>query len=203
MATAKKSSAKKIVMVDVNKITSAKSPNKRKEKNSFDMYAGDASNIKGDKIVFTIDVEDKGQDVNYFVIEYYPDYVLGYVTSAGPYHNGLYKGKCVLSGKPKKNGYLLFSDAPGKDVTRLKYKITQIQEWPLQLYKLSIPKDEDRYDYYDSVIVAAYSEKDAKTIPPQVHDTDFLAEPGLKVQLIGTPEEGAVRGVVMASFNAA
>lgn len=167
------------------------------EKNSFDMYAN-LSNIKGDKIVLTIDVQDNGQDVTWFVIEFYPDYKLGYVLSSGSYQKNIWRGKCVLSGKPKRGQKLLLSEAPGKAVIQLKHKITEIQEWPLHLYMLTAPAENLQYGDIEAVVTAAYSRKDALTIEPQ-YGEEFLQHDNLAVRYIGEPVDGTVRGIVIVS----
>lgn len=67
------------------------------------------------------------------------------------------------------------------------------------------------YDTYDSCIVAAESEEDAKTIRAdgekitnkyKSYDTWASSADKVKAQLIGTATLEVVRGVVLASFNA-
>lgn len=188
--------------------TTKKSLLKTAVDSKYDMYAGQYSKIKGEKIVLTIDVEDKGQDVTYFVVEFYLDYALGYVLNSGNYQNKVWRGQCILSGKPKKGAYLLFSEAPGKEVRRFKYKITNIQEWPLQLYHLHTLNYD--YDDYSDAVVAAYSEQDAKTISYGMYPIDegdsthrFLTDKDLKIDLLSdTLAETVKRGKVCASFHA-
>lgn len=68
------------------------------------------------------------------------------------------------------------------------------------------------YDTYDSIIVMAESEEDAKTIGPN-NDVfppvkkDFYSAwadtiDGITCEEIGIAKEGETRGVVLASFNA-
>lgn len=79
----------------------------------------------------------------------------------------------------------------------------------MKLYVLS-QNVNNRYDTYDSILVAAESPEDAKTIDPYdkpfedkgeytswVHSMDDI-----KVVEIGIANDGAVRGVIMTSFNA-
>ena len=68
------------------------------------------------------------------------------------------------------------------------------------------------YDTYDSVIVCADSEEDAKTIHPNGYEFNKHLYPNsnpwcneiesVKVEYIGEAKEGLPRGVVLASFNA-
>lgn len=80
---------------------------------------------------------------------------------------------------------------------------------PLKLWLLS-QTENDGYDTYDSAIVAAADEADARTIHPggddawnrDYHYTGWARYPtGVNVQLIGTAEPDVVRGVILASFN--
>ena len=63
------------------------------------------------------------------------------------------------------------------------------------------------YDTYDSCVVIAENEEDAKTIHPSFFGNwDFSSwckKPSqVKAKFIGTAKEGSKRGVVCASFNA-
>lgn len=60
-----------------------------------------------------------------------------------------------------------------------------------------------RYDTYDSAIVAATDEETAKGIHPGSGCTWTWCEPHqVKVKLIGSAAPGVDAGVVLASFNA-
>lgn len=79
----------------------------------------------------------------------------------------------------------------------------------LNLYLLSQTVN-NGYDTYDSCVVAAPSEEEARTIRPSSHSewgderahswARFPEE--VKVTLIGLAEENVPEGVVLASFNA-
>jgi hypothetical protein len=62
------------------------------------------------------------------------------------------------------------------------------------------------YDTFDSAIVVAKTEEDAKTIHPA--DSEFSSTrtwchvDEVKVEYIGTATKGTKRGVILASFNA-
>ena len=82
----------------------------------------------------------------------------------------------------------------------------------MNLYRISQEKNND-YDTYDSAVVCAESEDDARRIHPCDYKTDWdgsaqgkyddwAAADDVKVELIGTAIEGLPRGVVCASFNA-
>lgn len=79
----------------------------------------------------------------------------------------------------------------------------------MKLYLLS-QDDNNNYDTYDSIVVCAENEDDAKTITP--HGTPFKeneaytswarSAPSISCKEIGTANEGEERGVILASFNA-
>ena len=80
----------------------------------------------------------------------------------------------------------------------------------MNLYRLS-QTDNCDYDTYDSCVVAAKSEEDAKSIHPSGHDNisddyrsyDWVDKPSLiTCELIGAAVKGTKRGVICASFNA-
>lgn len=81
----------------------------------------------------------------------------------------------------------------------------------MNLYYLTQDSNND-YDTYDSVIVAAKSEDEARVIHPAGEplphwnpweQSSWVPSPDLvKVYLIGTAIEGTEQGVVLASFNA-
>lgn len=77
----------------------------------------------------------------------------------------------------------------------------------MKIYKLSQSINTD-YDTFDSIIVIAHDEKDAKTIAPSgqtLSKNDYVVwcEPQhITVELIGFANLYQSRGVVCASFNA-
>lgn len=85
----------------------------------------------------------------------------------------------------------------------------------MNLYLLSQDKNND-YDTYDSAVVAAESEDDARKIHPSEYRqdwdgsenyggypvNDWTASANVAVKLIGVAAEGIERGVVCSSFNA-
>ena len=73
--------------------------------------------------------------------------------------------------------------------------------------------DDFNYDTYDSVIVAAETEDEARFIHPMNHIDDFKDWGGvdddtwadakdIEVEYIGEAKEGTVKGVILASYNA-
>ena len=64
------------------------------------------------------------------------------------------------------------------------------------------------YETYDSCVVAAYDEEDARTITPDYASWDRMCSSWarhpheVEVQLLGTVTKGIERGVVHESFNA-
>ena len=79
----------------------------------------------------------------------------------------------------------------------------------LYLYHLTQTENK-RYDTFDSCIVCAYSEIDAKTIDPCGGEFKegckslgwSLTRDGIKCELIGTAAPHMVRDVLLASYNA-
>ena len=80
----------------------------------------------------------------------------------------------------------------------------------MNLYKISQDVNND-YDTYDSAIVAAYSEEEARMIAPSGDSewdgtadeySDWCAASDVSVKLIGLAAHGIEKGVVLASFNA-
>ena len=80
----------------------------------------------------------------------------------------------------------------------------------MKLYLLS-QDDNHAYDTYDSCVVCAESEEDAKTITPDdkvfIKPTSYYTnwarfEESISCKEIGVANENQVRGVVLASFNA-
>jgi len=78
----------------------------------------------------------------------------------------------------------------------------------MNIYKLT--QDENGgYDTYDSMVVIAESEADAKSMhPSKAKDWDspwsgWASSPNyVTCELIGTATEGSIAGIVVASFNA-
>ena len=81
----------------------------------------------------------------------------------------------------------------------------------MKLYIISQDVNDD-YDTYDSAVVAAESEEDAKTIHPSGREVPVEDVPEkypewsilshIKVKLVGIAVEGTKRGVLVASYNA-
>lgn len=81
----------------------------------------------------------------------------------------------------------------------------------MKIYLLS-QDDNNDYDTYDSIIVCAENEQDARTIAP--NGEVFIEKEGvgytswarkaenIKCEEIGTANENQKRGVVLSSFNA-
>jgi len=86
----------------------------------------------------------------------------------------------------------------------------------LKLYLLKRTDDSCNYDIYDSVIVAAFSEDDAKLINPDGSKNDVGSDvykelnmgqwvcklDQINVKLIGIAGADVLRGVILGSFNA-
>ena len=75
----------------------------------------------------------------------------------------------------------------------------------MNLYVISQYKNND-YDTYDSAVVAAVSEDDARLIHPSGREWDhytWVKKPSdVQVRLIGKAIAGTEAGVICASFNA-
>ena len=75
----------------------------------------------------------------------------------------------------------------------------------VNLYKIS-QNTNNGLDTYDSAIVCAASEDEARLINPEIGSTTYYcwcaAAEDVTVELIGTALEDANRGIVLASFNA-
>lgn len=79
----------------------------------------------------------------------------------------------------------------------------------MKLYLLT-QNDNNGYDTYDSLIVCAENEKDAKTINPQgevfIEDDNWpdwaIKAASIQCREIGIANEDEGRGVIIASFNA-
>jgi hypothetical protein len=82
----------------------------------------------------------------------------------------------------------------------------------MNIYVIS-QSDNNDYDTYDSAVVAAVSEDEARKINPcqyekagwwDVDQSSWTKKglAGVKVELIGVAKEGTEPGVVLASFNA-
>ena len=61
------------------------------------------------------------------------------------------------------------------------------------------PEVVDR-DQYDSLVVIAETIKEARSIYPDNHFTEYWY--GLSVKLIGTAKKGIKKGIILGSFNA-
>lgn len=66
----------------------------------------------------------------------------------------------------------------------------------MKLYKISV--DEFGYDEYDSYVVCAESEEEARKITP---DNAFWPNDA-KIEYLGEAKEGLEKGIIVASFNA-
>lgn len=71
----------------------------------------------------------------------------------------------------------------------------------MNLYRVE-RTDRVGYDEYDSVVVAAESEDEARTIQPSEYGGAWAPPDALDVDLIGIAKEGTERGVILASFGA-
>ena len=77
----------------------------------------------------------------------------------------------------------------------------------MNLYLISQTENDD-YDTYDSAVVAAKSEEDARLINPDGPEWNrqfggWCSTPeAVTVELIGRAKKGTVSGVILASFNA-
>ncbi len=68
-------------------------------------------------------------------------------------------------------------------------------------------KVNDGYDTFDSAVVAAESETEARSIHPDGRKREYCVsswtrKENITVDYIGTAKEGTERGVIVASFNA-
>ena len=80
----------------------------------------------------------------------------------------------------------------------------------MNLYLISQDKNES-YDTYDSAIVAARTNKEARMIHPSGDDWDgeeksrygsWVSAENVNAKIIGVAKKGTTKGVVLASFNA-
>ena len=81
----------------------------------------------------------------------------------------------------------------------------------MKLYLLS-QDDNNDYDTYDSIVVCAESEEDARTIAPNgelyveepnnIYTTWAFKASSISCEEIGIANENQQRGVIIASFNA-
>ncbi len=81
----------------------------------------------------------------------------------------------------------------------------------MKLFKISQDVNND-YDTFDSAIVAAETEEDARNIRPRGDerypmedwevDYDWARPEDVKVEYIGEAKEGTEKGVILSSFNA-
>ena len=78
----------------------------------------------------------------------------------------------------------------------------------MNLYLISQDVNEN-YDTYDSAIVAARTNKEARMIHPSGYDWDgesrygsWVSAENVNAKIIGVAKKGTTKGVVLASFNA-
>jgi hypothetical protein len=72
----------------------------------------------------------------------------------------------------------------------------------MKLYLLE-QKDNNDYDTYDSCLVCAENEADARTIEPNEDVNDWaLSKDSITCKEIGEANDKQERGVIIASFNA-
>lgn len=81
----------------------------------------------------------------------------------------------------------------------------------MKLWLISQDKNDD-YDTYDSAVVAAATEEEARHMTPRGRDIgenesawscDWVKDPNdVTVKLVGTATEGTKKGVICASYNA-
>jgi len=82
---------------------------------------------KSDKIKVKIEFEDDGQDTLEWIIEYYPDWIIGEVIEADM-QSSIWVGMWVLNGKkPAIDGYLMISKSPADPVMKFNHKIKSIE----------------------------------------------------------------------------
>lgn len=78
---------------------------------------------------------------------------------------------------------------------------------PLYLYRI-FQNENSGYDTYDSAVVCAYSEEDARTIHPCGNSArtwgngDWAAPREVNVKYLGEAHKSLKRGAIVASFNA-
>lgn len=77
-------------------------------------------------MIANIHFEDNGQDVQMFTVSFYPDFKFGEVISADM-QNSVWKGFCVLSGKPKKGDLITISKGPKEEVIQFKHKVIKME----------------------------------------------------------------------------
>lgn len=79
----------------------------------------------------------------------------------------------------------------------------------MNLYLIS-QSENNGYDTYDSAVVVAENEEDARNIHPSgknenwgyVFDSWCSSPNKVKVEYIGKPKTGTLKGILLASFNA-
>lgn len=71
----------------------------------------------------------------------------------------------------------------------------------MNLYKVERTDSID-YDEYDSAVIAAESEDEARSTPPAKYSTWSAPIESLQITLIGVAKEGTFPGVIVSSFNA-
>lgn len=72
----------------------------------------------------------------------------------------------------------------------------------MKLWFISQPNENVDYDTYDSAVVAAETEEEAKVIQPSRFGSGWCAPEDVAVEYLGEAKEGTVKGVICASFNA-
>lgn len=82
--------------------------------------------VKEHAIIHIVHFEDKGQDLLNVTIEFYPDYMIGYIIDANA-QKDIWTQYCVISDKPKKGQKLVISKSPADEVIDIKYKITKVE----------------------------------------------------------------------------
>ena len=80
-----------------------------------------------DKIVVEVEFKDEGQDFLTWKIDFYPDYLLGYVVDSEPFQASIWTQYCVISGEPKEGGFITISKGPGEQMIEIKYPIEKIK----------------------------------------------------------------------------
>jgi hypothetical protein len=79
----------------------------------------------------------------------------------------------------------------------------------MKLYRIS-QNVNNGYDTYDSAVVAAETEEEAKMIHPSGNEWDgkelgydsWCSAEKVKVEYIGEAKEGTLKGIIVSSFNA-
>lgn len=71
----------------------------------------------------------------------------------------------------------------------------------MNMYKIS-QEVNNEYDTYDSAVVSARNEEEARHMQPSVYGTGWCEPQHVTVELIGTAKRGTQAGLILASFNA-